>query len=90
MVNKPVPPENEDSPGESPKTGSQETIILLARISGIGWYVAGSIGAGTAFGWWLDKQFDTTPVLLLTGLVLGVFAAFAGMIRMLNAIGKRR
>lgn len=63
---------------------------MLARISGIGWYVAGSIGAGTAVGWWLDKQFGTAPIILLAGLVLGVVAAFAGMIRLLNAIGKRR
>ena len=90
MVNKPVPPDGEDSSKRSSNTGLQETAILLARISGIGWYVAGSIGAGTAVGWWLDKQFGTAPIILLAGLVLGVVAAFAGMIRLLNAISKRR
>ncbi|MDA0676923.1 MAG: AtpZ/AtpI family protein, partial [Chloroflexi bacterium] len=78
MVQKPVPPDGEDSSKASSRKALQETAVLLARISGIGWYVVGSIGAGTALGWWLDKQFGTTPVLLLIGLVLGVIAAFAG------------
>jgi ATP synthase protein I len=90
MVRKPVPPDGEDSSKGSSQKALQETAILLARISGIGWYVAGSIGAGTALGWWLDKQFGTAPVLLLIGLVLGVIAAFTGMIRLLSAVGIRR
>ncbi len=68
----------------------QETALLLARISGIGWYVVGSIGAGIGAGWLLDRQFGTEPALLLTGLLLGVVAAFVGMIRLLNAVGKKR
>jgi ATP synthase protein I len=64
--------------------------MLLARISGIGWFVVGSIGAGVGVGWWLDRQFGTEPVLLLAGLLLGVIGAFAGMIRMLSAFGKQR
>lgn len=68
----------------------QETAMLLARISGIGWYVAGSIGAGIGAGWLLDRQFDTEPVLLLIGLLLGVIAAFVGMIRLLSAFGRQR
>lgn len=90
MVQKPVPPGGEDPKKESSQKALQETAILLARISGIGWYVVASIGAGTALGWWLDKQFGTDPILLLAGLVLGVIAAFTGMIRLLSALGKRR
>ncbi len=63
--------------------------MLLARLSGIGWYVAGSIGAGIGAGWLLDRQFGTEPVLLLIGLLLGVIAAFVGMIRLLNAFGRQ-
>lgn len=68
----------------------QETAVLLARISGIGWYVAGSIGAGIGAGWLLDRQFGTEPVLLLVGLFLGVVGAFVGMIRLLSAFGRQR
>ena len=67
----------------------QETAALLARISGVGWYVAGSIGAGIGAGWLLDRQFGTEPILLLVGLLLGVVAAFVGMIRLLNAFGRQ-
>jgi hypothetical protein len=69
--------------------GWQENAALLARISGIGWFVVGSIGAGIGAGWLLDRQFGTEPVLILIGLLLGVIGAFAGMIRMLNAFGKQ-
>ncbi len=68
----------------------QETAVLLARISGVGWFVAGSIGAGIGAGWLLDRQFGTEPVLLLVGLLLGVVGAFAGMIRLLSAFGRQR
>lgn len=85
----------EDDKGDRPSEGRssgdwQETAVLLARISGIGWYVAGSIGAGIGAGWLLDRQFGTEPVILLIGLLLGVVAAFAGMIRLLNAFGSQR
>lgn len=80
-----------DEHGESRSGGDwQETAVILARISGIGWYVAGSIGAGIGAGWLLDRQFGTEPVLLLIGLLLGVVAAFAGMIRLLSAFGRQR
>lgn len=68
----------------------QETAVLLARISGIGWYVVGSIGGGAFVGWLLDKQFNTEPVLLLVGLLFGIVAAFVGMIRLLNAVGRTK
>lgn len=71
-------------------SGWQETAVILARISGIGWYVVGSIGAGIGAGWWLDRQFGTEPILLLIGLLLGVIAAFTGMIRLLSAFGRQR
>lgn len=76
--------------GGSGDSGWQENAALLARISGIGWFVAGSIGAGIGAGWWLDRQFGTEPVLLLIGLVIGVIGAFTGMIRLLSAFGRQR
>lgn len=53
---------------------------------GVGWAVALSIAGGTGGGYWLDGQFDTSPVLTLVGLAVGIVVAFAGMIRILNAI----
>jgi len=53
---------------------------------GAGWAIALSIAGGAGGGFWLDGQFDTSPVLTLVGLVIGIVAAFAGMIRILNAM----
>ena len=60
--------------------------MLLARLMGAGWYVALSIAGGTGGGFWLDGRFDTSPVLTLVGLVIGIAVAFAGMIRILSAM----
>lgn len=49
-----------------------------ARLVGIGWYVAICIAGGIGVGVWLDRRFDTTPVLTLVGLFLGLAMAFYG------------
>ncbi|MDA0233292.1 MAG: AtpZ/AtpI family protein [Chloroflexi bacterium] len=83
------PPKKGTGQGQG-DSGWQETAVILARISGIGWYVVGSIGAGIGAAWCLDRQFGTEPILLLIGLLLGVIAAFTGMIRLLSAFGRQR
>ena len=94
MSERPDPEQEKGTDGRQLSASSpgdwQETALLLARISGIGWYVVGSIGAGVALGWVLDRQFSTEPVLLIVGLLLGVLAAFVGMVRLLSAVGKKR
>ncbi|MFP6594054.1 MAG: AtpZ/AtpI family protein [Dehalococcoidia bacterium] len=67
-------------------SGNRSTIALLGRLMGVGWAVALSIAGGTGGGFWLDSRFDTAPVLTLVGLALGIVVAFAGMIRILNAM----
>lgn len=85
--------ENGSSPEDSSRraeSGWPATITLLGRVSGIGWFVGISIALGAYGGYWLDKQFDTAPVLTILGLALGVLTAFVGMIRLLGAIRKGR
>ena len=87
------PPESGDGgrPGKpAPRSNWNETAVLLAKLSGIGWYVAASIGGGVLLGWFLDRQFETGPVLTLIGLALGILVAFTGMFRMLNAFGRQK
>ena len=67
-------------------SGNRSTIALLGRLMGVGWAVALSIAGGSGGGFWLDSQFDTSPVLTLVGLAIGIVVAFAGMIRILNAM----
>ncbi len=75
---------------ERAKSGWPATIVLLGRVGGIGWFVGIAIALGAYGGYWLDRQFDTAPVLTLLGLVLGVLTAFVGMIRLLSAIRRGR
>jgi len=59
---------------------------LVLRLTGIGWYVAVCIGGGAVLGYWADGRFDTRPALTIVGLVIGIAAAFSGMISMLRAV----
>jgi F0F1-type ATP synthase assembly protein I len=48
------------------------------RLVGIGWYIALCIILGVGGGVWLDRRFDLTPLFTMTGLFLGLAAAFLG------------
>jgi F0F1-type ATP synthase assembly protein I len=65
-------------------------MALLGKVGGIGWFVGVSIALGTYGGYWLDRQFDTAPVLTISGLALGVATAFVGMVRLLGSIRRGR
>jgi hypothetical protein len=88
--------ENGSSSSSSPKrlkranSGWPATIVLLGRVGGIGWFVGIAIALGAYGGYWLDRKFDTAPVLTLLGLALGVLTAFVGMIRLLSAMRRGR
>ena len=89
MSSTPEPPK---TPGESGSSqehadgGWPATMALLGKVGGIGWFVGAAIALGAYGGYWLDRQFDTAPVLTISGLALGVATAFVGMIRLLGAI----
>ena len=53
----------------------------LGYFASLGISVALSIVIGMALGYWLDKKFDTQPVLLLVGLGFGIAAGFSNIIR---------
>ena len=59
---------------------------LVARLLGVGWYVAICIVGGVWGGVWLDEKLGTSPLFLLIGLVLGLVIAGAGVYRMLAAL----
>ena len=78
------------SSSEQANSGWPATIALLGRVGGIGWFVGTAIALGAYGGFWLDRQFETAPVLTIVGLVLGVTTAFVGMFRLLSAIRRGR
>jgi hypothetical protein len=53
------------------------------QLLGMGSYVAVCIVGGTIGGYFLDKALDTGRILTLSGLGLGLVAAFYGGYRML-------
>jgi ATP synthase protein I len=58
------------------------------RFIGVGFYIVACIFGGVLGGYWLDKTFNTKPILLLVGLILGLVAAFWGVYQMLVPIMK--
>jgi hypothetical protein len=54
------------------------------QLIGLGSYVAVCIAGGTIGGYFLDEALGTGKVLTLSGLALGLVAAFYGGYRMLS------
>ncbi len=54
-----------------------------ARLIGIGWYFATCIVIGIVGGVLLDRIADTHPLLTVSGMALGMLAAFYGGYRMI-------
>jgi ATP synthase protein I len=61
---------------------------LALKLLGAGLYIGVAIFVGVASGLWLDRKFDTQPVFVLIGLILGLIVAFWGFYRMLVPIIK--
>ena len=61
-------------------------MVTVARLLGIGWYVALCIVAGILGGRWLDGTLETSPLFTLVGLLFGLALAMIGMYRMLTAV----
>jgi len=53
------------------------------RLIGVGWFIGISILLGVLAGLWLDGKFNTKPLFVIVGLILGVVIAFYGVYRML-------
>ncbi|MGM8215018.1 AtpZ/AtpI family protein [Bacillaceae bacterium W0354] len=56
----------------------------IAITSGILSYLAGATIVGIFIGRWLDDYFQTTPLFLIIGLLLGLAAGVYGMIKIVN------
>ena len=65
--------------GMKKETG--KTVRELGYFASLGISVALSIFIGLFGGIWLDKKFDTEPVLLFVGLAFGIAAGFSNILR---------
>ena len=53
------------------------------RLIGVGFFIGICIIAGMLFGLWLDTRFDTRPIFIILGLIVGLILAFWGVYQML-------
>ena len=60
------------------------------RLLGLGWYVGILTLLGVLGGIWLDNKFDSKPILVIVGLILGVTIAFCGVYQMLLPLIKNK
>jgi ATP synthase protein I len=58
--------------------------VAALGLSGIGFFIAGSIILGVLGGLWLDNKLNSEPVFLIVGLILGIAVAFYGVYNMLR------
>ncbi|THB75874.1 MAG: AtpZ/AtpI family protein [Desulfobacteraceae bacterium] len=63
------------------KKETRTTIRELGYFASLGMSVALSIFIGLGIGVWLDKKFETKPVLMFIGLAFGIAAGFSNIIR---------
>ena len=54
-----------------------------ARLTGVGFFIGGSIVLGVFVGLWLDTRFNTRPILTIVGLFAGLALAGFGVYSML-------
>jgi len=65
--------------------------VAALRLVGVGFFIGGCILGGVVAGLWLDSRFNTEPILVIVGLILGVTVAFYGVYQMLlPLLGKKR
>jgi ATP synthase protein I len=70
---------DEESEGNRTEDERKQTIQErreMASAGAMGLQFGISVAIGAFGGNWLDKQFDTAPWLVLTGIVLGAAAGF--------------
>jgi ATP synthase protein I len=58
-----------------------EAMRQVAPYLNLGLTFAVTVGMGVAGGWWLDRWLNTSPYLLLAGILVGLVAAFVGFLR---------
>jgi NADH:ubiquinone oxidoreductase subunit 5 (subunit L)/multisubunit Na+/H+ antiporter MnhA subunit len=57
-------------------------LVAALRLTGVGFFIGGSIALGVFAGLWADNKFGTN-FLWLVGLILGLVVAFYGVYQML-------
>ncbi len=67
------------------KAKNSKKTYLVARLIGIGGFVAMLIAGGAFGGYFLDRFVGSSPGFTLAGVILGLALSVFGMYRMLTA-----
>ncbi len=60
--------------------------IPALRLTGIGFYIGTCIVGGTFAGLWLDDKFNTKPMFMIGGMVVGLVVAIYGVYQMIRPL----
>jgi ATP synthase protein I len=63
---------------------------MLAVASSVGLSMVFALFLGMAGGYWLDRYFETKPLFLLLGALVGCIAAFRNFIILTNRLERQR
>ncbi len=70
--------------------GDKKRWRIALSLLGIGWYIGLSIIAGVLGGLWVDNMFNTKPLFVIVGLLLGILVAFYGVYLMIKPLVSSR
>ncbi len=77
-------PQTEDEPRRASARRTGQALRQVALFSGAGFTMAACVAIGAWAGHWADQRWGTEPWLLLLGFLLGAFAGFVQLIRLVS------
>jgi ATP synthase protein I len=60
--------------------------VMASRLTGVGFFIGICIVGGTFAGRWLDNKFETEPLFMIGGLLLGLVVAVYGVYQMIRPL----
>jgi len=64
--------------------------MVALRLTGMGFFIGGSIVLGVFAGRWLDNKLNSEPILAIVGLIVGIVVAFCGIYRMILPLTRNK
>jgi len=64
--------------------------MVALRLTGMGFFIGGSIVLGVFTGHWLDSKLNSEPILAIVGLLVGIMVAFYGIYRMILPLTRNK
>lgn len=82
MPSEPLQSSNQDKTGEKKRNSGGSVRQRAWAVTGVGFELAGTVGACCIAGYFLDRWLDSAPWGLLAGAVLGIVLGMFNLIRL--------